>query len=79
MRNSIIALGTLSLLAMIVPMLALPVFAVVKIGTPGGIGADAPKTGTADNGGSNVISHGPGNQYQTSNGRDAPCNRGHCD
>ena len=70
MRNSIIALGTLVLLAMIVPMLALPVFAVR--GADGGIGVDAPKTGTATDGGSNVISHQSGGQHQNSNGHNAP-------
>jgi hypothetical protein len=70
MRNSIIALGTLGLLAMIVPMLALPVFAVV--GANSGIGADDPKVGTGQNGGSNVVSHSPGGQHQIHNGANAP-------
>jgi hypothetical protein len=70
MRNSIISLGTLVLLAMIVPMLALPVFAVV--GANGGIGTDAPKVGTGQNGGSNVVSHGPGGEHQDRNGANAP-------
>jgi hypothetical protein len=79
MRNSIIALGTLALLAMIVPMLALPVFAAdVVVGKPGGIGTDAPKVGAGVDGGSNVVSHGPGGQHQTHNGKDAPCNSGIC-
>lgn len=79
MRNSIIALGTLALLAMIVPMLSLPVFAAdVVVGKPGGIGPDAPKTGTGDNGGSNVVSHSSGGEHQYKNGKNAPCNRGIC-
>jgi hypothetical protein len=79
MRNSIIALGTLAILAMIVPMLALPVFAAdVVVGKPGGIGTDAPKVGAGDDGGSNVISHGSGGQHQNANGKNAPCNRGVC-
>lgn len=69
MRNSIISLGTLALLAMIVPMLALPVFAAV--GTNGGIGTDAPKAGTGLNGGSSVVSNSPGNEHQNTNGASA--------
>ena len=57
---------------MIVPMLALPVFAVVNVGTPGGIGTDAPKVGNAQNGGSNVVSHHQGGLYQHANGDNAP-------
>ena len=62
MRNSIISLGTLALLTTTVPMLALPVFAVV--GTNGGTGTDASKAGTGLNGGSSVVCNSPGHEYQ---------------
>jgi len=63
-------LGTLCLLTTTVPMLALPEFAVV--GANGGTGADASKAGTAQNGGSNVVCHSRGHQYQQHNGANAP-------